>query len=84
MLSCRLLGHRYRFDAEGSTMRWACERGCGAGGEKVYASAARRAPLRAPPSTATTATDIGRRAPLFGLLPLRVWRALVDRRARPG
>jgi hypothetical protein len=34
MLRCRLLGHRFRFSADGSTMRWDCERGCGAGGEK--------------------------------------------------
>ena len=39
MLACRLLGHRFRFAADGPTMRWSCERGCGAGGEKRYDSA---------------------------------------------
>src|SRR5581483_6080310 len=38
-LACRLLGHRYRFRAEGATMRWSCAR-CGAdGGAKQYATA---------------------------------------------
>jgi hypothetical protein len=36
MLSCRVKGHRMRFTAEGRVMRWACDRGCGAAGEKVY------------------------------------------------
>jgi len=40
MLACRALGHRFRFAADGATMRWTCERGCGAGGEKAYATAA--------------------------------------------
>src|SRR5581483_2664232 len=39
VVSCRLLGHRYRFEADEATMRWTCERGCGAGGSKEYASA---------------------------------------------
>lgn len=38
--SCRVFGHRPRFTAEGSTLRWSCERGCGAGGERRYASPA--------------------------------------------
>ncbi len=40
-MRCRLLGHRWRFRAEGETLRWSCERGCGAGGEKRYDSAER-------------------------------------------
>ena len=40
MLRCRLLGHRFRFGADGATMRWRCERGCGAGGEKRYSTVA--------------------------------------------
>jgi hypothetical protein len=40
MLSCRVFGHRFRFTADGPTMRWTCARECGAGGEKRYASAA--------------------------------------------
>src|SRR5581483_11072733 len=40
VLACRVLGHRYRFRAEGETMTWECERGCGAGGSKRYETAA--------------------------------------------
>ena len=36
MLRCRVAGHRFRFIADGATMRWTCERGCGSGGEKIY------------------------------------------------
>jgi hypothetical protein len=80
MLRCRLLGHRFRFNSDGSTMRWACERGCGAGGEKQYATpddAARYA--RA--FDREDRKDLGRRAPL-GLLPLRLIWAAVHRRRR--
>jgi hypothetical protein len=38
-LRCRIGGHRFRFWAEQRTMRWRCERGCGAGGAKLYGSA---------------------------------------------
>jgi hypothetical protein len=38
MLRCRVLGHRLRFRADGATMRWECERGCGEAGSKAYAS----------------------------------------------
>jgi hypothetical protein len=58
-------------------MRWDCERGCDAGGSKVYPSAdeARRY------ATGLNRRDndkVGRRAPLLGLLPLRVFRRLAD------
>lgn len=82
MLRCRLLGHRYRFRADGATMSWSCGR-CGeVGGEKRYASAdeARRF------ATAFDREDrsaLGRRAPLIGLLPLRLWRLWRDRADRP-
>jgi hypothetical protein len=80
MLACRLVGHRFRFSADGSTMRWSCTRGCGAGGEKTYASAADAARY-ARAFDREDREDIGRRAPLIGLLPLRiVW--LVRRRRR--
>ena len=75
MLACRVLGHRYRFSAEATTMRWTCQRGCGAGGQKLY-------PTPAAASGYAAAFDredrdqLGRRAPLIGLLPLRIWRAL--------
>jgi hypothetical protein len=75
MVACRILGHRYRFEADGRTMRWTCQRGCGAGGQKVYPSAAAARHY----ATALDREDrdqLGRRAPLIGLLPLRIWRAL--------
>ena len=78
MLRCRLLGHRFRFASEGQTMRWSCERGCGAGGEKRYASA-EEAGLYARAFDRDDAADLGRRAPI-GLSPLRVVRAVRRRR----
>lgn len=72
MLSCRLLGHRYRFRAEGATMRWACERGCGAGGSKDYESAADAAGYAAA-FDREDRSELGRRAPLLGMFPLRMW-----------
>lgn len=79
MTACWVFGHRFRFSADGATMVWLCDRGCGAAGSKIYAD---------PPTAARYAaafdredrSDLGRRAPLVGLLPLRIWRAV--RRAR--
>jgi hypothetical protein len=81
MLRCRLLGHRYRFWSEGDTMHWRCERDCGAQGAKRYPSAvdARR---YAGALDREDIEDRGRRAPLLGLLPVRIARAL--RRRDPG
>jgi hypothetical protein len=71
VLSCRLLGHRYRFAAEGATMRWTCER-CGAlGGEKTYGGAEEAARF-ARAFDREDSDDVGRRAPLFGMFPLRL------------
>jgi len=78
MLACRLLGHRYRFAAEGRTMRWDCARGCGAAGAKQYPSADHAARYAAA-FDREDREDLGRRAPLIGLLPLRLWRALRGR-----
>jgi hypothetical protein len=72
---CALFGHRYRFHADGVTMVWHCERGCGAGGAKTYADPAAAARFAAAFDREDHA-DLGRRAPLVGLLPLRLWRAL--------
>ena len=81
MLSCRVFGHRYRFGNEAATMRWACERGCGAGGEKEYPTAAEaRRFARAFDYDQRGST--GKRAPLFGLMPLRWARMLADRVSR--
>jgi hypothetical protein len=79
VLRCRILGHRYRFGADGATMRWTCQRGCGAGGEKTYASAD-EAGRFAGAFDREDRDDLGRRAPLIGLLPLRIVRALRRRR----
>ncbi len=75
MVACRVLGHRYRFQTDGCTMRWNCERACGVHGEKSYptpADAARYART----FDREDRDDFLRRAPLIGLLPLRIWRAL--------
>jgi hypothetical protein len=71
---CRLLGHRFRFTSEAETMRWQCERGCGAGDAKRYPSAedARR---YAQAFDREDRQELGRRSPL-GLLPLRLARAV--------
>jgi hypothetical protein len=81
MFACVLLGHRYRFRAEGATMRWECQRGCGAGGSKRYASAA-DAQRYASAFDHEDRDALGRRAPLIGLLPLRVWRWMQRLRGR--
>lgn len=36
---CLVLGHRWVFSAEGSTLRWGCARGCPVGGTREYATA---------------------------------------------
>jgi hypothetical protein len=74
VLRCRLVGHRYRFTSEGDTMRWSCERGCGAGGAKRYPDA-EHARRYAAAFDLDVPRDAGRRAPL-GLFPLRLARAL--------
>jgi hypothetical protein len=71
VLSCRVLGHRYRFQAEGRTMRWTCER-CGAGDSKEYESAAEAARYAAA-FDREDRDEVGRRAPFLGMFPLRMW-----------
>jgi hypothetical protein len=78
MLRCRLLGHEFRFASDGDTMRWECQRGCGAGGAKRYPTAA-QAHRYAAAFDRKDREGLGRRAPL-GLLPLRVVRSLRKRR----
>ena len=79
MFTCRVLGHRYRFRADGATMTWACARCGAAGGERAYASP-EEARRYAEAFDREDRGDLGRRAPLVGLLPLRLWRAWRDRR----
>lgn len=75
MWGCRVLGHRPRFRADGPVLLWSCARGCGAGGTKRYPSAS-DAERYARAFDREDRHDLGRRAPLLGLLPLRLWRAL--------
>jgi hypothetical protein len=79
MLKCRILGHRYRFRDEGETMHWRCER-CGASDSKRYPTPddARR---YAAAFDREDRRDLGRRAPLVGLLPLRLMHALRRRKS---
>jgi hypothetical protein len=70
---CRVFGHRYRFRAEGAQLLWTCERDCGAGGQKDYPTA-EQARRYAGAFDRRDDAELGRRAPLLGLLPLRLWR----------
>jgi hypothetical protein len=79
MNSCRLLGHRLRFSAEGETMRWECERGCGEAGSKRYASA-EDAQRYARAFDRRDTEDLGKR-PLLSLLPLWMARKAGERSA---
>jgi hypothetical protein len=79
LLACRVFGHRFRFSADGPAMAWTCER-CGhVGGTKTYGSA-EEAARYARALDREDRADLGKRAPLVGLLPLRLWRAWRDRR----
>jgi hypothetical protein len=79
MLRCRLLGHRYRFSHEGCTLLWSCLRECGASADKRYPTA-EEAERYARAFDRRDIDSLGRYAPLFGLYPLRLWRAWRDRR----
>lgn len=78
VIACRVFGHRYRFTADGATMSWSCARCDRLGGQKTYASAT-EAERFAAALDREDREDLGRRAPLVGLLPLRLWRAWRDR-----
>ena len=62
-------------------MRWTCERGCGAGGERTYTTPS-DAERYARAFDREDREDIGRRAPLVGLFPLRLARLLQKHRPR--
>ena len=53
-------------------MRWECQRGCSAGGTKRYSSAA-AASQYAAAFDREDLHELGRRAPLLGMFPLRIW-----------
>jgi hypothetical protein len=74
-LACRVFGHDLRFRADGPVLRWACSRCGGGAGEKRYADA-RAAAGYAAAFNRRDADDLGRRAPLLGMFPLRIWRRL--------
>jgi hypothetical protein len=59
-------------------MVWACQRGCGAGGSKEYASGADAARY-AHAFDQEDRNDLGRRAPFIGLFPLRLYRSIKRR-----
>ncbi len=75
VLACRVLGHRYRFTADGTVMTWRCQRGCGSCGRKEYPTAAQAQRFAAAFDTEDR-EDLGRRAPLIALFPLRLWRIM--------
>jgi hypothetical protein len=72
---CGVFGHRYRFAARGRTMSWNCERSCGAGGSKEYPTP-EQATRYAAALDREDSQDLGRRAPLVGLFPMRLARLL--------
>jgi hypothetical protein len=82
VLACRVLGHRYRFRAEGAVLHWRCARCGAAGGSKHYPSA-EQAERYAAALDRRDSDEIGERAPLLGLFPLRLWRALRRRSSPP-
>jgi hypothetical protein len=72
-LRCRIFGHRYRFTTTDTVMRWSCARdGCTATGSKRYPTAEAAARFAAA-FDREDRDELGRRAPLFGTLPLRIW-----------
>ncbi|MCG5431537.1 hypothetical protein LV457_04435 [Mycobacterium sp. MYCO198283] len=77
---CHVVGHRPVFRADGATLRWECRHGCGEGGAKTYPTA-ERARRYAEAFNRGDGSNLGERAPLLGLLPLRVWRLIRNRRA---
>lgn len=54
-------------------LTWECSRDCGTGGSKAYATAEEAARYA---DALNPRNDLGRRAPLIGLFPLRLWRRL--------
>jgi hypothetical protein len=75
VIACTVFGHRPVFDADDATMRWHCYRCGGQAGSKTYRSAA-DAQRYAAAFNRRDDDDLGKRAPLLGLLPLRLWRLL--------
>ena len=77
VLSCRLLGHRWRFRADGTVLNWTCDR-CGTvGGRRAYGSAA---DAQRYARALDEEPRRGARRFLLGAAPVWLWRKL---RARP-
>lgn len=72
MWRCGFLGHDIEFRTRGRTLTWECSRGCGHAGSKQYTDAT-AATRYARALNRRDNADVGRRAPLIGLLPLRLW-----------
>jgi hypothetical protein len=74
---CTIFGHRFRFTADGRTMRWACEHCGAAGGEKTYETPAEAARYAA----ALDKTDSSRTSShnTLSTLPLAIARKLKRR-----
>jgi hypothetical protein len=81
-LACRVFGHSPTFTTDGPTMRWECERGCGQGGGSKGYDTAEEAQRYAAAFNTRDSANLGERAPLIGLLPLRLWRLVKRRRSR--
>lgn len=71
-LACSVFGHRHTFWSQDVTMEWECSRCGGERGSKDYPSAEQARRFSAAFDQRDT-DDLGRRAPLIGLLPLRWW-----------
>ena len=78
MLACRVMGHRWRFSSAGTEMRWACGRGCGAGGSKRYGTA-EEASRYARAFDREDTQDLGKR-PTLSMLPLWLARRAARKR----
>lgn len=76
--ACRVFGHQPTFSTDDTMMSWECRRCGGERGSKQYASAA-DAKRYATAFNRRDSDDLGRRAPILGLLPLRLWRWLQRR-----
>ncbi len=75
-LTCRILGHQPVFRADGTDMHWECSRGCiGGHGSKQYPTA-EHAQRYAARFNRRDTDELGKRAPLLGMFPLRLWRRM--------
>lgn len=80
---CVVWDHDVSFTSHGRTMVWECRRGCGTGGSKKYASSSQAAQF-ATAFDRRDRADLGRRAPLLGMFPVRLWYRIRRVRASAG